>query len=223
MGTMPDRERAADHGSSLARKDLMAIGADLKAARRMAGRSQRDVGRAAGMSYSQVGRIERAALPTASVHQLARFGAVVGLDVRVRGYPGRKPLRDAAQLALLERLRRRLSPRLSFRTEVPLPIEGDFRAWDAVIGGFGPPATALHVEGETRLYDAQAQLRRIALKARDGGADTVLLVLANTRTNRAAVRAAGKMIDEAYPIRARQALAALRAGRHPGGSALVFV
>jgi transcriptional regulator with XRE-family HTH domain len=175
----------------------MAIGADLKTARRMAGRSQRDVGRAAGMSYSQVGRIERASLPTVSVHQLARFGAVVGLDVRVRGYPGREPLRDAAQLALLQRLRGRLSSSLSVRTEVPLPIDGDFRAWDAVIAGFVPLADALHVEGETRLYDAQAQLRRIALKARDGGVDAVLLVVADTRANRAAVHAAWAMIEEA--------------------------
>jgi transcriptional regulator with XRE-family HTH domain len=201
----------------------MAIGADLKTARRMAGRSQRDVGRAAGMSYSQVGRIERASLPTVSVYQLARFGAVVGLDVRVRGYPGREPLRDAAQLALLQRLRGRLSSSLSVRTEVPLPIDGDLRAWDAVIAGFVPLADALHVEGETRLYDAQAQLRRIALKARDGGVDAVLLVVADTRTNRGAVRAARAMIEEAYPIPAREALGALRAGRHPGGSALVFV
>jgi transcriptional regulator with XRE-family HTH domain len=201
----------------------MAIGSDLRTARRMAGKSQRDVGRAAGMSYSQVGRIERAGLPTASVYQLARLGAVVGLDVRIRGYPGREPIRDAAQVALLQRLRGHLSPQLSFRTEVPLPIEGDFRAWDAVIAGFVPPAGALHAEGETRLYDAQAQQRRIALKVRDGGADVVLVLVADTRTNRAAVRTAGVTIQELCPIPARNALAALRAGRHPGGSALVFV
>lgn len=189
----------------------------------MAGKSQRDVGRAVGMSYSQVGRIERAVLPAVGVHQLARIGAVVGLDVRVRAYAGPQPLRDAAQIALLERLRERLAPSLVIRTEVPLPIDGDLRAWDAVIAGFDPIADVLHVEGETRLYDAQAQFRRIALKARDGGVDTVLIVVADTPRNRAAVRAAGAMVREAYPIAPRVALNALATGRHPGGSSLIFV
>jgi transcriptional regulator with XRE-family HTH domain len=176
------------------------IGSDLRTARLMSGKTLREVGRAVGMSYSQVGRIERAVLPSVAVHQLGRIGAVVGLDVRVRAYPGPTPLRDAAQIALLDRLRTRLAPTLVMRTEVPLQIEGDLRAWDAVIGGFDPVAEALHVEAETRLYDAQAQLRRIALKARDGGVDVVLLVIADTPRNRAAVRAAGPMITEMNPI-----------------------
>ena len=106
----------------------------------MSGNTIREVGRAAGMSYSQVGRMERAALPTASVVQLAKVGAVVGLDVRLRTYPGPEPLRDAGQIALLKRLRILIAPGLTMRTEVPLPIEGDLRAWDAVIGGFDPAA-----------------------------------------------------------------------------------
>jgi transcriptional regulator with XRE-family HTH domain len=189
----------------------------------MTGKTQQDVGRAVGMSYSNVGRIERAALPSATVTQLAKIGAVVGLDVRVRAYPGGSPLRDAGQIALFDRLRVRLSSNLVMRTEVPLQIEGDQRAWDARIVGFEPAADPLHAEGETRLYDAQAQLRRIALKARDSGVDTVLLVIADTPRNRAAIRAAGSMLTEAYPIRPRVALSALAAGRHPGGSALVFI
>lgn len=189
----------------------------------MAGKSLEDVGRAAGMSYSNVGRIERAALASVTVTQLARIGAVVGLDVRVRAYPGSTPLRDAGQIALFDRLRARLASTLVIKTEVPLQIEGDLRAWDAVIFGFEPGADPLHAEGETRLYDAQAQLRRIALKARDAGVDVVLLVIGDTPRNRAAVRAAGPMIVEGYPIAPRVALSALTAGRHPGGSALVFV
>lgn len=189
----------------------------------MAGRTLGEVGRAVGMSYSTVGRIERAALPSATVTQLARIAAVVGLDVRVRAYPGPTPLRDAGQIALFDRFRARLSPTLDMRTEVPLSNEGDLRAWDAVIVGFEPAADPLHAEGETRLYDAQAQLRRIALKARDSGVDTVLLVIADTPRNRAAVRAAGSMLTDGYPIPPRVALSALAAGRHPGGSALVFV
>jgi transcriptional regulator with XRE-family HTH domain len=213
---MPDRERAADRGARLARQDLNAAGVDIRAARRMIGRTQRDVGRAVGMSYSQVGRVERAELPTVSVTQLARIGAVVGLDVRLRTYPGPNAVQDACQIALFERLRARLAPNLRCRTEVPLPIDGDLRAWDVVIAGFVPGADVLHVEGETRLYDAQAQLRRISLKARDAGVDVVLLVVADTRRNREAVRAAGSMIDESFPLDRRRVLAALAEGRHPG-------
>jgi hypothetical protein len=220
---MPDRERAADRGSRIARHDLVALGSDLRTARLMAGKTLGDVGRSVGMSYSQVGRIERAVLPSATLSQLARIGAVVGLDVRIRAYPGPVPLRDAGQVALLGRLRDRLGPNLTMRTEVPLPISGDLRAWDAVIAGFDPVADPLHTEAETRLYDAQGQLRRIGLKARDSGVEVTLLVLADTPRNRAAVRAAGSMIDDAYPVSPRIALAALGQGRHPGGSALVFV
>ena len=155
-GHVPDRERSADRGSRLARHDLASIGADLRTARITSGKSLREVGTAVGMSYSNVGRIERAALASVTVNQLARIGAVVGLDVRVRAYPGPSPLRDAGQIAMFDRLRGRLAPILVVRNEVPLQIEGDLRAWDAVIFGFEPDADPLHAEGETRLYDAQA-------------------------------------------------------------------
>lgn len=176
------------------------------------------------MSYTQVGRIERAVHANVSATQLARIGAVVGLDVRIRAFPGPAPLRDSAQLALLDRLRSRLDPILTLRTEVPLPLEGDQRAWDAVIEGFRPPlALPLPAEAETRIHDFQAQTRRILLKARDGGFEHVLLVVAGTRSNRLAVKAAGTAVTEMFPVTTREALIALAAGEHPGGSALVFL
>jgi transcriptional regulator with XRE-family HTH domain len=189
----------------------------------MADITLRDIGRATGMSYSEVSRIERAVLPNVSVSQLARIGAVVGLDVRIRAYPGPDPLRDAGQLAVFERLRPRLAPALALRTEVGLPIEGDLRAWDGMITGFIDHGPALPVEIETRMHDAQAQQRRIALKARDGGAEAVLLVVGDTPRNREAIRSAGAMFTEAYPVPARAVMRALADGRHPGGSGLVFL
>ena len=176
------------------------------------------------MSYTQVGRIERAAHPNVSATQLARIGAVVGLDVRVRTFPGPTRLRDSGQLALLDRLRACLHPELQLRTEVPLPIEGDQRAWDGMIRGLlGPPATFLPAEAETRIHDVQAQTRRIMLKCRDAGIHHVLLVVAGTRTNRNAIRTAQATVDELFPVPESVALAALAAGAHPGGSALVFL
>lgn len=171
-------------------------------------------------------RIERGLVPHASVRQLARLGSVVGLDVRIRAYPGPDPVRDAAQAKLFGRLAARLHPRLVLRSEVPMPMPGDLRAWDGWISGFvdpDPGYAGMPVDGETRLHDVQALLRRLSLKARDSGTEHVLLVLADTRSNRDAVAGAADLLRSAFPIPARRALAALADGRHPGGSAIVFL
>jgi transcriptional regulator with XRE-family HTH domain len=223
---MATRERSIDRGRRLARADLLRIGGEVRDARRILGLSLDLVAATAGLSPSQAGRIERATLATASVDQLARLGSAVGLDVRVRAYPGPDPVRDAAHIALLERLRPRLHPELTFRTEVPLEIAGDQRAWDASIGrlldGAGRLAE-LPVEAETRLVDVQAQLRRIALKARDAGVRDILLLVADTHRNRQAIRYARSSLDETFPIPVRSILSALGSGRHPGGSGLVVL
>jgi transcriptional regulator with XRE-family HTH domain len=218
------KERAADRGARIARHDLVTVGADIRTARLSSGLSLRTVGRAVAMSYTQVGRIERAAHPNVSATQLARIGAVVGLNVRVRTFPGPVRLRDSGQLALLDRLQARLHPDLQLRTEVPLLIERDQRAWDGMIRGLlPPPATFLPAEAETRIHDFQAQTRRIMLKCRDAGIEHVLLVVAGTRTNRRAIRTAQAAAEELFPVSERVAMAALAAGVHPGGSALVLL
>lgn len=154
------------------------------------------------------------------------IGAVVGLDVRVRTYPGGDALRDAGQARLMNRFGAILPPIVWLSSERPLAIVGDQRAWDGSIGGLdgmGRYPSHLRVEAETRIHDFQAQARRIALKARDAGEEHVLVIVADTRLNRDAIRAAGSALLADFPIPPRVALAALRAGRHPGGSAIVFV
>jgi hypothetical protein len=117
---------------------------------------------------------------------------------------------------LLGRFRGELNARLTWRTEVPLPIIGDPRAWDAVIGGDG---WQLPVEAETVLTDGQALERRLALKLRDGGFDHVVLLLADTRRN----RTASPGVQRTMPLDTRAVLAALRDGRDPGASGLVIL
>jgi hypothetical protein len=171
-------------------------------------------------------RAERGLVPNASVRLLARIGSVVGLDVRIRAYLGADPIRDAPQARLLKRFFARLHPALKVRSEVPLPIQGDQRAWDASIVGFQTQTSQdpfQAVDAETVLHDIQALLRRLALKMRDGHVGSVLLVVADTRSNRAAAEAARDVLATTFPISSRRALAALSAGRHPGGSALVFL
>ena len=198
----------------------------MRTARIGAGLSLRLVGQRAGRSASHVMRLERGLVPGASVRELVRLGAVVGLDVRVRAYPGPDPVRDAPQAKLLGRVGVRLHPSLSVRHEVALLIPGDLRAWDAWIAGFiDPPARqpGLPVDAETRLYDVQALLRRLALKARDAGVEDVLLVVADTRGNRVAAAAAAHLLGPMFPVSGRRALKALAEGRYPGGSSLVFL
>ena len=144
------------------------------------------------------------------------IGSVVGLEVAVRVYPHGDPLRDAGHARLLGRLRGELHPRLTWRTEVPLPIAGDARAWDAVIGGDG---WQLPVEAETVLTDSQAIERKLALKLRDGGFDHVVLLLADTRRNRTALWG----VQRTMPLETRAVLAALRDGRDPSASGLVIL
>jgi transcriptional regulator with XRE-family HTH domain len=198
----------------------------LRLARASAGLSLARVSEAVGISASQIARIERGLVQTANIWQLARIGAIVGLDIRVKTFLGSDPLRDAGQVRLLGRLRSSLHPSLSMRLEVPLPWAGDQRAWDAWIAGFIEASTrsqGLPVEGESRIVDAQAQIRRITLKMRDAGVDHVLVDVADTPANRQAVAAAEAITADSFPVSSRKAMAALAAGREPGGSALVFI
>lgn len=223
---MTSRERPVDRGNRISTADLDRTCIELRQARVAAGLSVAAVGRAARLSASEVSRIERGRIANVSLRRLATIGAAVGLDVRVRAYPGPDPIRDIAQVRLLERLRARLPGDQSFRTEVPLPIAGDQRAWDGWIGGLQMNAggrRGLPVEAETRISDLQAQLRRLVLKMRDGDADHVLLVIADTPSNRAAIRVGGTLLRDLFPITPRRAMRAIAEGRHPAGSACIFL
>jgi hypothetical protein len=167
-----------------------------------------------------VSRIERAASPEANLMVLARLASVVGLKPSLRFYPDGDPIRDVAHTRLLERLHSRVHPGLRWRTEVPLLIPGDLRAWDATIVGadFG-----VGVEAETRLRDLQAAARRTNLKQRDGELDHVILLVADTRANRLAIRLGAMELGEAFPVSQRDCLRALRESRDPGGSAIIVL
>jgi transcriptional regulator with XRE-family HTH domain len=220
---MATRERPIDRGRRIATGDRLRVGSDFRVARHVLGRSIESVAGTVGISAAQVSRIERGTHTAVTVDQLARIGAAIGLDVRVRAYPGPDPTLDAGQIALLARLRDRLAPVLGFRAEVPLPILGDQRAWDAMIDRLIGISPFLPVEAESRLIDGQAQVRRVMLKLRDSGLEHVLLVVSDTKRNRDALSAASSTILADLPVSPRRALAALGAGRHPGGSALVVL
>lgn len=142
------------------------------------------------------------------------------MEVSARAYPTGEPIRDRAHVALLVRFRQHIHCSLRWRTEVPLAIAGDLRAWDGLVSGAG---WRMGVEAETRPTDLQALERRLALRLRDGGLDAVILVLANTRHNRALVQAHRDELALRFPVQGRRAMELLTAGIHPGGSAVVLL
>jgi hypothetical protein len=170
------------------------------------------------MSRWMVARIVGGARP-ATAAELAAIGGAVGLDVRLRSFVAGDPIRDAGQQRLLGRLHRRLDPALRWRTEVPLPIDADLRAWDAVISG---PGWRLAVEAETVLDDIQALERRLGLKRRDGGIEHVMLLIADTPRNRRAAGAAPRAFADLRRD-SRAVLRALSIGRDPAVDALVLL
>jgi transcriptional regulator with XRE-family HTH domain len=202
----------------IAAEDETRLRAELDRARRGYGLSVADVGRACGLSRSATSRALGGQRPT-QLREYAAIGAAVGLDVRLRAYPAGDPIRDAGQQRLLERFRARVHPNLRWRTEVTLQIEGDLRAWDVVITGRG---WTLPIEAETVIDDAQALERRLGRKQRDGGADHLLLLVADTRRNRQALAAAPAAFQE-FSRDSRVVLRALGEGHNPGIGAIVIL
>jgi transcriptional regulator with XRE-family HTH domain len=193
---------------------------DIRAARVGAGLSQEDVGEAVGVSQSRVSRRDRGATEHPPVDLLAAVCAVVGQELASKAYPSGDPLRDRAHEALLGKLRTVLHPSLRLRTEQPLPIPGDLRAWDGTIAGRG---WFCHVEAETAITDGQALLRRLSLKARDGGRGGVLLLVSDTRSNRDALHTLRPSLMATLPLGTRAILGALRSGKEPADGGVVVM
>ena len=215
---MTTRDARVARAVRRANEDEARVRADLARSRRGSGLSRQDVGREVGLSRSAIERLE-AGTRRCTLQELAAVGAVVGNDVRMRAFPAGDAIRDAGQQRLLGRFRPRCHPSLRWATEVVLDIEGDLRAWDAVIRGDG---WTIGVEAETVLDDLQAVERRLGRKQRDGDVDLVILLVAETRRNRAALRASGAAFA-GLSRDARVVLMALGAGRRPGSSALLVL
>jgi transcriptional regulator with XRE-family HTH domain len=220
LSAMGTRERPGDGGAITAQRIVAAMAVDLRETRISAGLSQRALARAAGVSQSQVSRLELGMLEQPTVEQLARVSRCLGLRLHMRLFPDGAPLRDEAHVALLHRLRRRL-PNLSLRFEVPLPGAGEQRAWDA-----GAPVEAGMVafEAETRLRDVQALVRRIEAKRRDDPeVVAVVLVASDTANNRRVLTVAGDLLRAQLPLGSRSVLAALARNEAPSPGGIVLL
>lgn len=168
---------------------------------------------AAGISRQMYGRLERDEIGSPGVEDLWAIGAVLGLDLRLTGYPAGDPVSDRVQLRLLAAFRERLHPAIIWRTEVPLPIQGDRRAWDAVAIA---PDGWTGIEAISRLGAIDATVRRANLKQRDDPRiGHVVLVVADTARNRAAIRLGAAVLRADFPLETRTVLAPLAAGAVP--------
>ena len=171
-------------------------------------------------SRQLIGAIEGRRLEDVGVLQLARYAAIVGLDLSVRAFPTAPLLHDIGQLRLLDRFKRLIGHGWDWRTEVSVSTDPrDRRAIDAVLVRGG---ARIGVEAVTRLLDAQTQARSILQKEEAIGLGCMLLVLADTRLNRLAADAASATVGPAFPLGSRAVLADLRAGREPVANGLVF-
>ena len=216
---MATRESPRQRGIRRATYLLRRIGEELRQARVAAGLSARLVASGAGISHGHLRRIERGLASRVDVEVLARIASVVGHELSLSVFPVASPVRDRAHLALLERFRSRLHASWRWLTEVVMPIPGDRRSADATIAN---ATTDAMVECETHLADIQALERDISGKARELGARRVILLVLDSRHNRAVLRATPELTRR-FPIGARAALAALGRGEDPGGDCLIVL
>ena len=216
---MAAHDDPTERGRRLGLRLLLASVDEIRDERLRRGLSLDAVASSLGWSPTKVRRVERGD-PSTTVLDLCRVCVVVGLDPSVRVYPGPTVLRDAGQARLLERFRSRLHPTWDWATEVPFPDPGDRRAWD---GFLRRTSIRIGVEAEARLRDAQATARRLAIKQRDSGVARVILLLADTRANTAALAGAREYLRASLPLETRAVMQALSHGRDPGANGLAVL
>ena len=194
---------------------------ELANARRLAGISQQELGERVGRSQSNISRLERYVdvdrVPVVLVSELA---SLLGMELSAGLHLLGDAISDKGHQALLRRFRAVLSSAWRVVAEVPLPNPGDRRAWDLLLR---IPAQLVGVEAETRIRDVQRLVRHIHQREKDGGADVIVLVLADTRVNRRLLAELLEALGPAYATPPRRILAALRTGQPLPGSGVVLL
>ena len=195
------------------------VATELRDARLASGLSQSDVARAAGLNQARVSRTERIDRNPPRLDELARHAAVLGLRLSIKAYPEGVAVRDSAQLSLMQRFRVRLHAVWIWQSEVPVAGFGDLRAWDAVLRH----GHSVAIDAETRLHDVQALQRRCETKLRDGHVDRLILLVADTRHNRAVLREHRAALASTFPLDSAAVMHALVRSEVPAANEIVML
>ena len=217
---MTTRTRAMDEARRRSVRLAHELGDELRAARHVAGLTQRHVAAAIKSSQAEVSRRERGHVPGVGLDRLVAHGAAVGMRVSVKLWPMGGAIRDAAQARYIAAFVARVGRPWTVTLEAPMPMAGDLRAIDVHLRSADG---AVAVEVITRLADLQAQLRAAQLKARDARATRLVIVVAGTYANRTAVAGARETLVHGYDLDARHVMADLAAGRIPPRDALILL
>lgn len=169
-------------------------------------------------------RIERGSAQV-TVATLTAAMAAVGLDLVLHSYPGQAPrVRDARHALLVDHLRRASASHWHPRIEVAAGDHG--RSADLVLFG---SREVLHFEIERRIVDVQLQLRSAKRKREaltEANADRpvrLVLVIQDTRRNRAALHAHLPLLASQLPRTSRQITRSLRTGDVLGADGLLWL
>ena len=219
---MPTVDRRVDQGTRRAERLVRDLSDEFRQKRIAVGLTQAEVAKSARISRATYQRFERGAMIHISLLDASRLAAVLGLDLSIRAYPGRTPLRDVASLTRLHVVLSNVGSPLAYKTEVPLPQAPgrlEQRAWDAVIYGLG---RRTGIEMEMRLIDAQAMERRLDLKRRDDSVDSFVLLVANSRHNQRVLSDLPGLFADLARLSFGELARILRSGHHPPNS-LVLV
>ena len=218
---MPTCERRVDRGRARATSIVSRLVRELVDARRSLGMSQAELGRLVGWSQPDVSRFEHLQrLSTITFLDVGAVAAVLGKELGANLYLAGEPIRDSGHQALIGRFRSLVSEGWRVAAEVPLPLPGDRRAWDLLLR---IPGQLVGIEAETRIRDIQELVRRIRERELEGGADIIVVVLAESAINRRLLPQLLESLGPMYGTSQRRLLKALRAGQPLPGSGVVLV
>ena len=216
----------------LTRQANLSFGEDVVRLRVDAGIARRELARAAGVNDSYLAKVE-AGTAHPSIEICVRLGLALGADLAHRLYPTTGPtIRDRLQAAIAETLLSILHPR--WHAFLELAVRRPSRGWIDVglHSAMENVLVATEIQSELRRFE---QLLRWAEAKADsipswegfaqlGGPPTVsrLLIVRETRTNRAVAEEFRRVLRAAYPARPDEALDSLMAGSAWPGPALLW-
>jgi transcriptional regulator with XRE-family HTH domain len=217
------RRRPRRRGLARAEHQARIAGQEIKLSRLAHGLTLRDTARSSGVAVSTVERIESGD-PGAQLNTLVAVADAVGLDLVAKLYPASAPrLNDSEQLRIAQALMDISHARWQPQMEVRAGDHGE--AADLVLYG---PDEILHVEIDRRRVDHQAQHRRDSAKREylalgESRPVRLVLVVADIRSNREAMRPHMSLIRRQFPAGSREVLRSLRSGAPLGRDGLLWV